>query len=252
MSRLLITLKVLGFTTFVGGLGFIAGSHLINGHSTNGADAIKPRSTQHQTVTSHTEVTIYYDNYGFDPNQLTVPRNTKIDIKNISTQGTLLFEGLASPAPQNPALSLGTIPEQQTKSFTVSESGVWQYEGNNQPEIRGVIGTGALSLKPVMYPDSAPKSGHLNIVYDDYGFMPNQIAVPVGTTRTLTNLTDDTQPGPTLFMQSAGDASRNPALDLGLMQKQSSKSFTLTQKGTWHLENVDQPAEKAFAQITAF
>lgn len=196
-------------------------------------------------------VTIYFDNYGFDPNILHVPIGTRVNVKNISTTGSLLFEALEGQPNQNVALNLGSIAENQSKSFRVTRPGVWQYEGNDNPSIRGLIGTAAnSSLTPGIYPNAKITSGNLFIKYDDYGFMPNEINVPVGTRITLKNVTDNTQPGVSTFEQSSGPP--NPSLNVGPLNKQQSAAFYLTTKGSWLLSDIDQPTAKAQAQISAY
>lgn len=199
-----------------------------------------------------TAPTIYFDNYGFDPNILHLPIGTKVNVKNISTIGNLRFEALSGQQNQNYALDLGNIAEGQSKSFVLTRSGVWQYEGNHNPSLRGLIGTAAVSdYKPFMAPDANDTSGAILIKYDDYGFMPNEIKVPVGTIVSLWNVTDKTQPGVSTFYQYP-NSSPNPVLNIGNLGKQQTKTFVLSTKGSWILENVNQPVDKGLASITAY
>jgi plastocyanin len=196
--------------------------------------------------------TIYFDNYGFDPNILHVPVGTKVNVTNISTNGILRFEALSGQPNQNYALDLGVIKEGQTKSFTITRSGAWQYEGNHNPSLRGLIGTAAVSdYKPFMVPDASDVSGAILIKYDDYGFLPNEIKIPAGTIVSLWNVTDKTQPGVSTFYQYP-NSSPNPALNIGNLAKQQTKTFVLSTKGSWILENVNQPVDKGLASITAY
>lgn len=195
--------------------------------------------------------TLYFDKYGFDQNILEVAVGTHITVKNISSTA-VDFEALPGQPDQNEDLDLGTINAGDAKSFTVARSGVWQYQGNGNPQLRGSITTAQKSsYDPSLTPDAHVSAHVFNIVYDDYGFAPNEITVPVGTTIALKNVTDDTQPGVSHFAESTHDTSRNPALDIGELQKQQVKTFTLTAKGSWELENIDQPTEKALMRITA-
>lgn len=208
------------------------------------------RSYVAHTYTGSPHITIYYDNYGFDPNELTVPVGSHVAVKNISSQEMLTFNSI--PNQPNAILDLGQIAKNQSKAFIMSRAGVWQFEANNQPEIRGEIGTGRLSITPAIYPDARIHNNPVSISYDDYGFMPNEVSVPVGTTVTLTNNSTNTQPGPSLFQEGPGSTAANPALNIGSLQKQRSKSFTLNTRGTWILENAYQPAGKNLAQITSY
>lgn len=205
-----------------------------------------------QTSNPSSAATLYFDNYGFDQNDLKLPVGTKVTVKNISTKGPLDFEALPYQPDQNTDLNLGTINQGDSKSFTVARSGMWQYQGNGNPQFRGVIATAAKSSYDPMLTPNTPITAHMfNVVYDDYGFMPNEITVPVGTTIALRNGTDDTQPGVSHFAENRSDTPQNPALNLGIFQKQEVKTFKLTAKGSWQLENVDQPTEKALMRITA-
>lgn len=212
----------------------------------------KPPATAKKVNTNMSAPTIYFDNYGFDPNILHVPIGTTVNVTNISTTGTLRFEALSGQPNQNYALDLGTIGEGQTKSFTITRFGAWQYEGNHNPSLRGLIGSAAVSdYKPFMAPDASDTSGAILIKYDDYGFMPNEIKVPVGTIVSLWNVTDKTQPGVSTFYQYP-NASPNPVLNIGNLAKQQTKTFVLNTKGSWILENVNQPLDKGLARITAY
>lgn len=203
------------------------------------------------------KVTIYYTNYGFNPNILSVPLASNVTVKNIS-DGPLLVKTIYGQ--NNPDLELGNIAKGESKTFTMAHEGVWQYEGNSNPEIRGLIQTGPLTpdlraQQPALSATSPSpvKDGKVVIKYDDFGFVPNQITVPVGTTVTVVNLSDDTQPGPMYFRKRPGQASSNPDLNLGIIEKQQQKSFTLTTKGTWQYEHAYQaPFGKGFGQITAY
>lgn len=213
--------------------------------------ATKPVQAPRQASRPTSAVTLYFDNYGFDQNDLKLPVGTAVTVKNIATTGPLDFEALSYQPDQNTDLDLGTINPGDAKSFTIRRSGMWQYQGNGNPQFRGVIATAAKSsYDPSLTPNAKITAHTINIVYDDYGFMPNEVTVPVGTTITLRNGTDDTQPGVSHFAERQSDVHKNPALDLGIFQKQQVKTFTLTTKGSWELENIDQPTEKALMRIT--
>ncbi len=218
----------------------------------SGTDAAAHLSSAPNPPTRNINITIYYDEYGFDPNILTLPIGTNVTVDNISTR-QLEFNSVPEQAQQNSALNLGLIASGATKRFQIAKSGIWQFEGNNDPETRGVISTGSkLSVKPQMLPDARISSNKLDIVYDDYGFMPNEISVPVGTIITLTNASTKTQPGPTLFKQGAGMGGINPELNIGVLEKRQSKSFVVTNAGSWLLQNAYQPHQKAFVRINVY
>lgn len=194
-------------------------------------------------------VTINYDKFGFDPNIVKVPVGTIVTVKNITNQN-LLFQPLYGQPNQNNSLNLGNITPRQSKSFTITKTGVWQYEGQNNPEIRGLISTGKLTPNIAALSINAPiKNNILLIKYDDYGFMPNEITVPYGTSVTIENISDNTQPGPMLILEKPGQLS-DPQLNFGVIAKQQSKISVLTIKGTWIYEDVYQPKPKSLGQIT--
>lgn len=199
--------------------------------------------------------TIYFDDYGFDPNEATVPVGSIVTFKNISTTESLTLQEVdwdgrhIHPS----AFNIDGISPGESASLTIIGRGVWQYQGNNNPSIRGVIGTGkSSSILPYQLPNANVTTGSLQMVYDIYGFMPNEVTVPIGTTVTLKNITNDSQPGPSLFGEDPDDDPGNPVLNIGIIEKQHSKSFDLDSVGTWHLENLDQPLAKALSQITAY
>jgi len=197
--------------------------------------------------------TIYYDNYGFDPNILNTPIKSKVIVKNISNKGPLLFEALYNQPNQNDALNLGVINQGGSKSFVITKAGVWQYEGNNNPSIRGIIGTSIkTTFKNYMIPDKPLKNHTLLIRYDDYGFVPNQVTVPINTKIILQNITDNTQPGPSLFELTSTNQSANSQQIIGLLQKQQAQSFRLNKLGNWLLVNIYQPPTKAIAHIAIY
>ncbi len=208
-------------------------------------------TTNNPTRTSN--VIIYFDNYGFDPNIATIPVGTLVTFKNISTKGSLTLAQVdwTGRFIYNTSLDLGVINEGQSKSFTINEDGVWQYEGNHNPSLRGEIAGGStLSIQPYMYPNSTVTTSSLNMQYNAYGFMPNEISVPAGTTIKLTNDVDKSQPGPSLFQESPADVIKNSELNIGLLQKKQSKSFVINTPGTYLLEDAYQPSAKGLAQIT--
>lgn len=226
-------------------------------HTASTVSSLAKNTIQHYAVVAHTSaaskpvpVVLNFDNYGFDPNILHIPKGTTVIVKNISTKGSLLFESLTPQVPSHAFLDLGTIRQGQQKSFKVATSGVWQYEGNNIPSLRGVISTvNKPSFRPSMEPNASIKKPIVHLVYDDYGFMPNEITVSPGTVVQLKNITDNTQPGVSAFEEQPGQVPY-PALNVGSLPKQSTAAMKLNRKGSWILENIDQPTLKALARIT--
>jgi len=202
--------------------------------------------------TNRYQNTIYFDNYGFDPNELTVPIGTIVIIKNI-TNYNLNFQPLYGQPNQNVALSLGNIQPGASKSFLADERGIWQYEANHNPSIRGEIGVGDVSsYREDQMPNAKIKAPSVNLIYDDYGFLPNELRIKANTKIVLINKTTDTEPGPSNFEQVPDSGSINPNLNLGLINKDQSKTFVISQPGKWLLEDSYQPSAKAISQIEVY
>lgn len=70
---------------------------------------------------------INYNDYGFLPNEVTVPAGTKITIKNSTNEGGMDFEELSSDPTRDPALSLGLINKGQQRTFVLSNPGTYHY-----------------------------------------------------------------------------------------------------------------------------
>jgi plastocyanin len=194
------------------------------------------------------KVVIYYDNYGFDPNVLTIPVGTTVYVKNIST-GPLSFMDMPAQAVPNPSFNLGSIPIGQEKSFVIKNKGVWQYEANGHPEIRGEIGTGPSSYTASQLPNNSidKTAKNLTVVYDDYGFMPNELSISSGSQITLKNKTTRTQPGPSEFSVASQDGSVSQTF--GPIQKGTTATINIGSSGSWELLNDYQPAGKNTAGI---
>jgi len=196
--------------------------------------------------------TIFFDNYGFDPNQLTVPIGTIVKIKNIANV-TLNFQPLYGQPNQNDALSLGDILPGQVKSFLADRKGIWQYEANHNPSIRGEIGVANNSTYSAQQlPDAMIKYKIVDLIYDDYGFLPNELRVPLNTKIRLINQTTNTEPGVSNFEQVPGTEPINSSLNLGIIAKGQAKTFNLNTKGIWLLEDSYQPSSKAISQIEVY
>ena len=81
----------------------------------------------------------------------------------------------------------------------------------------------------------------IQINYDDYGFSPNIVTVPVGTQVVVANLATD---GPMIFTEVPNQPSSNPALELGTINMGQQRSFVLTEKGTWQFQNGNESADR--------
>ena len=198
-------------------------------------------------------VIIYFNKFGFDPNELTVPIGTTVTVDNTTTDIPLDFEALYGQTNQNTSLNLGAIPPGASKNFQVAKKGVWQYEGNHNPSIRGEIGTGPLTANLAqLYPDPPITGGQITVTWDDFGFEPNTVSVPIGTTFSVHNISTFTQPGPMRFDEAAAQTNNNPDINLGVIAKQQTASNVLTHPGTWVFENAYQPAAKGQGQLTVY
>ncbi len=217
---------------------------------------IKPKIS---TNNCSNKIIIYFDKYGFDPNELTVPLNSQVTVKNI-TNNNLLFEALANQPNQNYALDLGSIPPHGSSSFQVSKMGVWQFEANNQPEIRGEIGVGPLGYYPTGLCFNENKNTFhrikkpiFKIWYDSFGFMPNLISVLTGTKIIIDNKSTFTQPGPMFFTPRSTDSPNiYSLLKLGFIDKQQQKSFVAQYPGVYKYQDVYQPQPKSLGEINVY
>jgi plastocyanin len=199
------------------------------------------------------QITIYFDNFGFDPNEVTVPFGYKILFKNISNLGSIFVQAVnwnGYPI-ANSIFNLGQIGENQEKTITINQKGVWQYEVNHNPSYRAELGIGHnLSVKSFMDPNGTINGNQINIVYDIYGFMPNKITVPIGERVNITNLTNNSQPGPMFFEEAPNQSIPAPFLNLGVIDKKQTKSFIANLKGSWQFMDPYQPNQKNHGQIT--
>jgi len=214
----------------------------------------KPLSVRTKQVVNNKQLTVYFDNFGFDPNEVTVPIGYQVSIKNISNLGPIFIEAVnwqGYPL-TNSIFNLGEINENQAKTITINQKGVWQYQADDNPSYRAVLGTGqSLSVQSYMEPNGLINSHQVHVIYDIFGFMPNEITVPIGEKVSITNLTNNSQPGPMLF-EEAPDQSPAPFLNLGIINKNQTKSFMASLKGQWQFIDPYQPDEKNRGQITVY
>lgn len=83
-------------------------------------------------------ITIDYNDYGFSPNIINVPLGTIIYVKNLATDGSMVFQELPNQ-PLNSELDLGTIQMNQEKSFTAQIKGSWQFYNADETTDRGIL-----------------------------------------------------------------------------------------------------------------
>lgn len=82
--------------------------------------------------------------------------------------------------------------------------------------------------------------------YDNFGFMPNIARVPIGTIIEVENTTNE---GGMYFEEIPQATHQDPAFNLGIIEMGQTKSFKLTQAGTWIYENAWETTDRG--QITA-
>lgn len=98
----------------------------------------KPKPVPTQTKIQ--AITIDYNVYGFMPNIIHAPVGTTIIVQNTSGS-PMYFRSLPNQPNQNPALNLGNIENNQTKSFVITVSGTWQFENAYESSDRGLLTT---------------------------------------------------------------------------------------------------------------
>ncbi len=103
-----------------------------------------------------------------------------------------------------------------------------------------------LKNRPV--PKPSPQTAQsLLLNYDNFGFMPNIARVPVGTTIEVENTTNE---GGMYFEEVPQAAQQNPAFNLGIIEMGQTKSFKLTEAGTWTYENAWETTD--LGRVTAY
>jgi plastocyanin len=104
------------------------------------------------------------------------------------------------------------------------------------------VSSKTVQAKPLPHPNIGPISQPLNknvvVLFDQYGFEPNQFQVPIGVTVEVTNAST----APLLFMALPGQADQLYVLDLGMIAPGSSKSFTVNRLGSWQFQANNNPA----------
>ncbi len=108
-----------------------------------------------------------------------------------------------------------------------------------QSKIQNMRNQKTLSKPSSSLTASLPKT--ITILYNNYGFDPNTVNVPVGTTVFVKNSATD---GPMVFNELPHQSSPNPELNLGIIEMGQEKSFTLTIKGTWQFQNGNEASDR--------
>ena len=76
------------------------------------------------------------DGLEFEPQELTVPAGSVIDVRNRSSQAHSVTTASEAPAD----FDTGLIPEGETESFTVEEPGTYEYFCRQHPDVmQGVL-----------------------------------------------------------------------------------------------------------------
>ncbi len=109
------------------------------------------------------------------------------------------------------------------------------------PASHNSINTAQQQLKPKAMPAITPAPKTVTITYDNYGFSPNIVKVPVGTTVIVVNKASD---GAIVFRELTSNPSPNPELNLGMINMGQQKSFVVTKKGTWQFQNGNESSDR--------
>ncbi len=91
---------------------------------------------------------------------------------------------------------------------------------------------------PTIGPVSQPPAKSVTLLFDKYGFEPNQFQVPIGVTIDVVNASSS----PFVFSALPGQADQLSALDLGSIAVGASKSFSIDRLGNWQFEANGSPA----------
>ncbi len=91
---------------------------------------------------------------------------------------------------------------------------------------------------PVLAIPTTPPSPSVNMLFDQYGFEPNEFVVPVGVKINVSNGTDK----PLNFKPLPAAIGNLPGLDLGTIEPGDTKSFVVSSVGSWQFEANDSPA----------
>lgn len=99
-----------------------------------------------------------------------------------------------------------------------------------------------ITKKPV----SSNNPKQVTIRYDNYGFTPNILSVPLGTKITIIN----TSNGPMIFQGLPGQPNNNPELNLGIINQGQTKSFIANEQGVWQFQNGNESSDRGNLTVT--
>lgn len=71
---------------------------------------------------------VTYNDYGFEPNESTVPVGTTVTIKNATNEGGMVFEQISGPTPFAGMVNLGDIAMGKSASFTLNRPGTYVFQ----------------------------------------------------------------------------------------------------------------------------
>ncbi len=96
-------------------------------------------STTTDTTTATSSVTIIYTDSGFSPSSVKVISGGSVTVKNNSSR-TIQFDSNPHPAhTDNTELNLGLVGAGESKSFTVTKKGTWEYHDHLNASAGGTI-----------------------------------------------------------------------------------------------------------------
>ncbi len=101
-----------------------------------------------------------------------------------------------------------------------------------------ITGSSVASAATNRQPDNSYRPGTAILVFDKYGFMPNQFSVPVGTKV----LVENKSASPLLFQALANQPNQLNSLNLGTIDAGSSSSLVVSKLGSWQFQANNNPA----------
>jgi plastocyanin len=95
-------------------------------------------SRNNQNVPS-SQNTITYDGNNFSPSTLTVKSGSTVTVKNMSSDDLQFDSGPHPTHTSNPELNIGLIAAGESKTFTVTKTGTFDYHNHLNPSQTGTI-----------------------------------------------------------------------------------------------------------------
>ena len=110
-----------------------------NTTSTGSISNEQGNSTIADTTLVSSSVTITYTDNGFSPSNIKVTSGGSVTVKNNSGR-TIQFDSNPHPAhTDNAELNLGSVGAGESKSFTVTKKGTWEYHDHLNASAEGTI-----------------------------------------------------------------------------------------------------------------